>query len=278
MTRLIVLAALVSGCGGERITLRPPPDYHGLTSRRNPPALVVFPAVDQRPAQEREGSVPRLGCGVIALPVLSTLSHTGGATVSSDESFEWARNAFPGLEAGASTMFATDVGQLLSQVWKVKARYVAEPFGDLGGGEGRVSALRLAEGTIVVVPVLDLLGKSRPLTQYESLVIERKDRGGGYVERTDHESGELKFGARSFNTHARLQLFEVGKAGISRREVSYAGASEGTEWAYGTAVVEAARQIIVFADRTDPAPYRPPPAPAADADAEPVASAVGETR
>jgi len=259
----LVIAA-VAGCHGTPRVLAPP----DATERRalaRPVALVVLPAVDQRPRRELDGaSLPPTfafvtdGGGV---------AYTSGVAVIADGSeLEWTRNSYRQRPTSASTTVSSDLAMALSRAFD--ASVSLDSSARTVDQVPRLANGRYPEGTIVILPVIDHLTRVTPGSN-QSVSSTSRQQVGNAVYETTRSAVISQVSQEHWVTMIRLHLFELRGGGVARHVVRYAARSGSDQQVYPQAILEATRQVGVVIDRElgdgelpPNATVAPPPAPA----------------
>lgn len=233
MTRLFyvfapVLVSLSAACTTPATLVQPGPVR--VRADLTATEFVVLPAIDQRTDLEREGT--RLGIAMRFVGPGAAATWAAGGEVSGDDAVYWVRNAFTGQATNASTMIATDLGQVLARSTGRRVRYEA-------ASAASVAAMRLPEGAVVVVPVIDHLTKVSPQTR--QFMYSRTETSTHVVTTTS--SSWQKTGA-TWNVMLRLHVYQM-RGGKLRHVVRYASGHGSTTRAYSRAIQNAARQAAL---------------------------------
>lgn len=260
MRRLLLLisaAMCLPACPNERVVLREPVAFR---PQRAPaaPKFVVLPAVDQRPTWEKSGD--KTGVTLrIAGPGAAMFWHAG-ANVIPDKNVVWGRNRFSGWSRSARTMVSSDLGQVLTRSTQRPVQYWGASLRTQRQVAAAVTQMRLPEGTVVVLPVLDHLTRVKAKTKQAS-ASQTKQYTSTHVITTTRSSRASQSVGAVWTVMMRLHVFEVRGGRVTRHVVRYAAASGARPNTYAAALGLAARQVVGVAALLFRMPTQPRPAP-----------------
>ncbi|HUH05152.1 MAG TPA: hypothetical protein VML75_24305 [Kofleriaceae bacterium] len=255
--RHVVIALALIGCGSSPIYLNAPSEPVRLQREIPPtvPGYVVLPAIDQRPRIERSGAKPTSTFRFFAAGA-GAIEWTAGPNVTSEDRLIWSRNAFPNMADSAPVILSTDLGQLLERSAGRPVSFQATRVESADALRRFASTQGLADGTIVLLPVLDHLAWSKMSTRQFSQT--STESGNVRTTTTIRASQKIK---GNWNVMFRFHFLEVRGGKPARHLVRYFATVGGTE-AYANALALAVQDIGVLS-RPLPAPTPPaPPAPA----------------
>jgi len=243
MRRIILLLAatlFLPACPAKNVTLAKPGAFRPQ-QQVTAPKFVVLPAVDQRPTWEKSGDSP--GVTFRLATAGAAMFWWAGAEVLADKNIVYGRNRFSGTSRNASTMVSSDLGEVLERSTRRPVQFWRAALSSQRGVANAVKRMRLADGTVVILPVIDHLTRVRAKTKQAS-ASQSKRYTSTHVITTTRSSRASQTTGPVWTVMMRLHVFEVRGGRVARHVVRYAAASSGRQNAYGMAVVRAAKQVV----------------------------------